>query len=158
MKAVFLERVNIVEVYDIGVRSCRDIFPLPSVVSLKQYQSINHKRPAFTRFNVFLRDDFDCQYCGGRFATQDLTFDHVIPRCRGGKTNWQNVVTACVDCNLTKGRHSLKTLKGKMHLLKDPVEPSTMLLHSHAKKYPPRYLHHTWRDYVYWSSDLTIEE
>src|SRR5262249_28892677 len=56
-------------------------------------------RVAFTRFNVFLRDRFKCQYCGDPFEASDLTFDHVIPRCRGGETSWQNVVAACRPCN-----------------------------------------------------------
>src|SRR3972149_5320590 len=57
--------------------------------------------PAFTRFNVFLRDKFVCQYCGSR---EDLTFDHIVPRSRGGHTTWTNVVAACSNCNLRKGQ------------------------------------------------------
>ena len=72
---------------------------LPSVVSLKTYIRPS-RRPAFTRFNVFLRDEFECQYCGD---PNDLTFDHVVPRSKGGRTTWENVVTACSPCNLTKG-------------------------------------------------------
>ncbi len=75
---------------------------LPSVIALKDYIP-SARRPAFTRFNVFLRDAFHCQYCGDRYPTPDLTFDHVIPRCRGGRTTWENVVTACGGCNLRKG-------------------------------------------------------
>ena len=72
---------------------------LPSVVSLKTYIRPT-RNPAFTRFNVFLRDRFECQYCGD---DDDLTFDHVIPRSRGGRTTWDNVVAACAPCNLSKG-------------------------------------------------------
>ena len=72
---------------------------LPSVVSLKTYVK-PALYPAFTRFNVFLRDRFTCQYCGDK---NDLTFDHLIPRSRGGLTRWDNVVTACAPCNLRKG-------------------------------------------------------
>ena len=75
---------------------------LPSVIALKDYIP-SARRPAFTRFNVFLRDAFICQYCGERSPAHDLTFDHVVPRCRGGRTTWENVVTACGDCNLRKG-------------------------------------------------------
>src|SRR3546814_10979724 len=75
---------------------------LPSVIALKEYVH-QSRSPAFTRFNVFLRDRFSCQYCGFRLATQDLTFDHVIPRSRGGRTTWENVVTACGACNLRTG-------------------------------------------------------
>ena len=99
IKAVFLERVNIVANYDRAVRSPSFEMLLPSVVSLKTYVKPS-THPAFTRFNVFLRDRFACQYCGER---DDLTFDHIIPRSRGGQTTWHNVVAACSPCNLRKG-------------------------------------------------------
>lgn len=79
IKAVFLDRVNIVSCYDTAVRSPTFEMKLPSVVSLKSYVK-PARFPAFTRFNLFLRDRFTCQYCAAR---QDLTFDHVIPRSRG---------------------------------------------------------------------------
>ena len=101
VKAVFLDRVNIVSEYDELIRSPSFEMRLPSVIALKQYVP-QSRRPAFTRFNVFLRDKFNCQYCGDGFPTPDLTFDHVIPRSRGGRTSWDNVVTACSGCNLRK--------------------------------------------------------
>lgn len=157
VKAVFLDRVTVVATYDVGVRSPGMLFQLPSVISLKQYQPVQYKKPAFTRFNVFLRDVFSCQYCGNRFPTQDLTFDHVIPRCRGGKTNWENVVTACVSCNHSKGRKVLPELPG-LKLKRPPKEPSNIELQSNARKFPPQYLHESWRDYVYWSQSMEVEE
>ena len=82
IKAVFLDRVNIVEYYDRAVRSPSFEIQLPSVVSLKSFvKPTTH--PAFTRFNVFLRDRFSCQYC---LSGDDLTFDHIIPRSKGGQT------------------------------------------------------------------------
>jgi len=75
---------------------------LPSVIALKEYVQAA-RNPAFTRFNVFLRDRFSCQYCGEPYPSHDLTFDHVVPRSRGGRTVWANVVTACSYCNLLKG-------------------------------------------------------
>src|SRR6478672_11262564 len=88
IKAVFLDRVNIVEHYDRAVRSPSFEIQLPSVVSLKCFvKPTTH--PAFTRFNVFLRDRFVCQYCS---TNDDLTFDHIIPRSKGGQTTWENVL------------------------------------------------------------------
>ncbi len=95
IKAVFLERVNIVANYDRSVHSPSLEMKLPSVVSLKTFVK-PATQPAFTRFNVFLRDRFSCQYCGER---DDLTFDHLVPRSRGGQTTWINVVAACSPCN-----------------------------------------------------------
>ena len=80
IKAVFLDRVNIVSEYETAVHSPSFSMRLPSVVSLKSYVKPS-RHPAFTRFNVFLRDRFSCQYCGGQ---QHLTFDHVLPRRLGG--------------------------------------------------------------------------
>ena len=105
IKAVFLDRVNIVSEYDEIVRSPGFSMKVPSVISLKEYVK-NQKSPIFTRFNVFLRDKFSCQYCGSK---NELTFDHLLPRSKGGKTDWNNVVTACSSCNVKKGGRLLKS-------------------------------------------------
>ena len=76
-------------------------FRIPSVVVLKDYVK-PQKRVAFTRFNLFLRDEFCCQYCA---AKGDLTFDHVLPRSKGGITSWENVVAACSPCNPVSYTH-----------------------------------------------------
>src|ERR1700740_2207935 len=99
IKAVFLDRVNIVAHYEKAVRSPSFEMKLPSVVSLKNFVKPS-THLAFTRFNVFRRDNFSCQYCGSR---DDLTFDHILPRSRGGHTTWDNVVGACSPCHLRKG-------------------------------------------------------
>src|SRR3546814_4542078 len=88
VKAVFLDRVSVLAEYDRCIHSPSREFRLPSVISLKEYVP-PAKRPAFTRFNVFLRDRFGCQYCGHRFHPEELTFDHVVPRSRGGQTTWE---------------------------------------------------------------------
>jgi 5-methylcytosine-specific restriction endonuclease McrA len=148
IKAVFLERVNILEEYDREVRSARFSMRLPSVVSLKTYiRPARH--PAFTRFNVFLRDSFECQYCGD---DRELTFDHVIPRSRGGRTTWENVVTACSPCNLTKG--GLMPSQAKMFPRNRPHPPTVSELRERGRKFPPNYLHESWADYLYWDSEL----
>ena len=148
IKAVFMDRVNIVCEYDTVVRSPSFEMKLPSVVALKTY--IAHERaPAFTRFNVFLRDRFSCQYCG---SGSDLTFDHVVPRSKGGRTTWQNVVTACAPCNLRKGGRLLSD--SGMDLNQHPFQPSMMQLHKNGRSFPPNYLHESWQDYLYWDSEL----
>ena len=151
VKAVFLERVNVVSEYDYEVHSPSFAMQLPSVIALKQYVPLN-RTPAFTRFNVFLRDGFSCQYCGGSFKAEDLTFDHVIPRSRGGRTTWDNVVTACAPCNLRKG-HGISERVG-MFPLKKPMRPSNYLLQELGRAFPPNFLHESWRDFLYWDTEL----
>ncbi len=148
VKAVFLDRVNIVSEYDRAVRSPSLEIKLPSVVSLKSYVR-PAMYPAFTRFNVFLRDRFSCQYCG---ATDDLTFDHLVPRSRGGLTRWGNVVTACAPCNLKKGGKSSR--KAGMVPGQKPYRPTVYELHRNGRLFPPNYLHQSWMDYLYWDTEL----
>ena len=148
IKAVFLERVNIVANYDRAVHSPSLEMKLPSVVSLKTYVKPS-THPAFTRFNVFLRDRFSCQYCGDR---DDLTFDHLLPRSRGGHTTWDNVVAACSPCNLRKG--SLTPSESRMWPSQMPFQPTVHHLHRNGRLFPPNYLHESWLDYLYWDTEL----
>jgi 5-methylcytosine-specific restriction endonuclease McrA len=148
IKAVFLDRVNIVSEYDFMVRSPTFVMRLPSVVSLKAYVKPS-RTPAFTRFNVFLRDRFQCQYCGSR---EDLTFDHLIPRSKGGATTWENVLTACSPCNLRKGNKSTDEIG--MHPFQMPYRPSVHDLHNNGRMFPPNFLHESWLDYLYWDTEL----
>jgi len=121
---------------------------LPSVVCLKSY--IQPSRfPAFTRFNVFLRDRFACQYCGER---DELTFDHVVPRSKGGQTTWENVVAACSPCNLTKGDKLPRQVN--MFPRQKPYAPNVQDLHRNGRLFPPNYLHDSWLDYLYWDTEL----
>ena len=151
VKAVFLDRVNIVSEYDEEVRSPTFAMKLPSVIALKQYVPLS-RRPAFTRFNVFLRDRFACQYCGDSPGTAELTFDHVIPRSRGGLTSWDNVVAACSSCNLVKGNRLPRDCG--MVPATSPVEPSNHQLQNNGRAFPPNYLHESWRDFLYWDGEL----
>ena len=106
-------------------------------------------QPAFTRFNVFLRDRFSCQYCGAR---DDLTFDHLVPRSRGGHTTWGNVVAACSPCNLRKGNKTMA--EASMYPSQMPFQPSVHHLHRNGRLFPPNYLHDSWLDYLYWDTEL----
>ena len=148
IKAVFLDRVNIVAEYAIEVHSPTQNMRLPSVVSLRSYVQ-PALYPAFTRFNVFLRDKFSCQYCG---KMEDLTFDHLVPRCRGGLTKWENVVTSCAPCNLKKGSKPIEATG--LHLFQQPFKPTVYELHKNGRSFPPNYLHKSWMDFLYWDTEL----
>ena len=148
IKAAYLDRVDIVAEYDEIVRSPSTEIRIPSVIVLKDYIK-PQKRVAFTRFNLFLRDEFCCQYCGGR---GELTFDHVVPRASGGITSWENVVAACAPCNLRKGSNSLS--RARMHLRKPPRAPGAEQLRNLGRKFPPNHLHESWMDFLYWDAEL----
>ena len=133
IKSVYLKRVNVVAEYDKVIRSEKLTFAMPSVVVLKSFVSPQKAIP-FTRFNLFLRDSFTCQYCGKR--DHELTFDHVVPRSKGGKTRWDNVVAACTTCNIKKSNKVAS--KFGMQLFKKPSRPTPETLLNNGRKFPPK--------------------
>jgi 5-methylcytosine-specific restriction endonuclease McrA len=151
VKAVFLDRVSVLSEYDREVRSPSFSMRLPSVIALRDFIP-SARMPAFTRFNVFLRDGFTCQYCEQKRNAPELTFDHVIPRARGGRTSWENVVTACGVCNLRKG--SKLPRECNMIPRQEPRRPTSWELQDRGRGFPPNFLHESWRDFLYWDSEL----
>jgi 5-methylcytosine-specific restriction endonuclease McrA len=151
VKAIFRDSVIVISEYERVVRSPTHEIHLPSVLALKEFIPAVRK-PAFTRFNLFLRDGFICQYCYGSFKASELTFDHLIPRSRGGKTSWGNIVTACQACNIQKGNR----MPGEcgMHPFKEPRQPSIFELQENGRKFPPNFLHESWGDFLYWDTEL----
>ena len=148
VKARFLNRVDVIAEYDDQINSPSVSIRIPSVVVLRDYVKPS-KSTAFTRFNLFLRDEFSCQYCGKK---GEMTFDHILPRCRGGKTTWENVVAACGPCNLRKGARDLRA--SGMKIKRYPVRPSVTTLMNKGRKFPPNYLHDSWMDFLYWDAEL----
>jgi 5-methylcytosine-specific restriction endonuclease McrA len=148
VKAAWLDRVDIVAQYDDVARSPSMTIKIPSVVVLRDYVK-PQKQVGFTRFNLFLRDEFCCQYCGSK---GDLTFDHVVPRAAGGVTSWQNVVAACSPCNLRKGSQTLRQVG--FTLRRKPQQPEPAALHNVGRKFPPDHLHTSWLDFLYWDAEL----
>jgi len=106
----------------------------------------------FNRRNLFARDGNQCQYCGKHFATSELSLDHVVPRSRGGIASWENIVCACVACNVRKGGRTPQ--EARMQLIRHPLKPKRSPLLS-LKLGNPKY--HSWRSFVdnaYWLVDL----
>ena len=147
VSAVVAARVSVVAEYDTWARSPSTRIRLPSAVALRRYRR-TPRHVAFTRFNVFLRDRFRCQYCGERFPASALTFEHVIPRSKGGTTSWSNIVTACVPCNTRKGDDA------RIKPLRQPKVPTHHELLAGARAFPPNHLHESWLDYLYWDAEL----
>lgn len=152
IKAVVKGSHVVVAEYDQVVRSPSIEMRLPSVIALREYVK-PPARVAFTRFNVFLRDRFTCQYCGEQHL-HGLTFDHVVPRSLGGQTSWENVTSSCSPCNLRKG--NMTVAQSKMRPRKTPFEPDKFELMASQKLFPPNFLHETWRDFLYWDVELEM--
>jgi len=112
-------RAEILEARSNGLTSVSAVFPAPSVIRLMYMIRRPRPRVKLTRREIFIRDDFTCQYCN-RHAS-DLTIDHVIPRSRGGLHVWDNVVSACKACNHRKGGKSIA--EARMSLRTQPYEP-----------------------------------
>ncbi len=151
IKAVFRETVTVISEYDRTIRSPHIEMKLPSVLALKEYIPMA-RAPAFTRFNVFLRDEWNCQYCADHFKTHELTFDHVIPRSRGGRTTWENIVASCQCCNRKKGSKTPK--EADMLPIREPRAPNIHELQEHGRRFPPNFLHKSWGDFLYWDTEL----
>ena len=122
---------------------------LPSVVSLKTYVKPS-THPAFTRFNVFLRDRFSCQYCGDR---DDLTFDHLMPRSRGGHHHLGQRGRRLLALQSAQGQPDAWT-EARMYPSQMPFQPTVHHLHRNGRLFPPNYLHDSWLDYLYWDTEL----
>jgi 5-methylcytosine-specific restriction endonuclease McrA len=142
----FQEKVEVVEFHSVFARSVRSSFQLPSVLRLKYYvQPRSHGAVRFCRENVYIRDDFRCQYCGDRFGAKSLTLDHVVPVSKKGPKTWTNVVTACRECNQRKGNRTPQV--ANMPLLKAPAIPAWLpaasQLEIHHGSIPP-----SWQQYL----------
>jgi 5-methylcytosine-specific restriction endonuclease McrA len=146
-------KAEVVEEYeDIPIRSARLTLQLPSVLKLVKSFKRRKQKVKFSRYNVFYRDNWTCQYCGEKKKTEELTFDHVIPRSRktpeSGKS-WENIVTACWRCNHKKGSQTPE--EAGLRLLHRPGKPTwTPQLVLRLKGNEPE----SWLSYMYWHMPL----
>ncbi|HEY9791327.1 MAG TPA: HNH endonuclease [Candidatus Obscuribacterales bacterium] len=119
-----------------------ETFHLPTVIRLRNYVKIPYKEISLSRRNVLHRDNYTCQYCGER--RHDLTIDHIQPRSRGGIDTWENVVAACLKCNVKKGDRTPK--EANMHLLTTPRRPPSHVTFEISK--------HSLSGHTYWNKYL----
>lgn len=123
---------------------------MPAVIRLKRYISEHKHKVKFSRRNVFGRDSYACLYCGVQPGSEELTYDHVLPRSRGGKTTWENIATCCWDCNEKKADRTPD--EARMVLRVKPYKPTMRPMLGLALNMP-----HTpdeWRDFLYWETEL----
>jgi 5-methylcytosine-specific restriction endonuclease McrA len=148
---VTLEKVEVIEEYDRMIRGVSFSLRLPAVIRLNRF--IKRKTPIvkFSRQNLYVRDRGKCQYCGTPFEHKELTYDHVIPRSKGGQTEWTNVVTCCTACNLKKGGRTPE--EAGMSLIRKPRAPIwiPLLPMSLGIKETPD----PWKDYLYLNLELS---
>lgn len=146
----WLDRANIIESYpDWSVRSPSIELNVPSIMMLREYVKIS-RVIKYSRYNVFLRDGFACQYCGydGSAQPGSLTIDHYTPRHHGGITRWDNVVTACEPCNLSKAHYS------HMKPKKEPYQPNYWDMVERRKRFPIAVPRKSWVDWLGWDPKL----
>lgn len=145
-----LGKVEVIEEYGKEIHSVSFAIKLPSVVRLLRIVRKPKSPVKFSRQNIYARDRYKCQYCGSKLPTEDLTYDHVLPKSRGGRTVWENIVTSCIDCNRKKGGRIPS--EASMRLIRKPTRPTwvpAIRITIGFKKIPT-----TWRDYLYWNIEL----
>lgn len=150
MKLLFTEKVEVVKFYNNKiVRSAKQNWKVPAVVKIiTGYLLSNKKKVRFSRENVYARDDYTCQYCNlkfEKFQTKKMTWDHVLPRSKGGVTKWDNITTACFDCNQKKGDRTPD--ESGMFPKRQPVKPTNLpIVYSWLKDSIPA----EWLEVVEW--------
>lgn len=147
---LFLGKCEVIEEYDRHIKTTSLVIKIPAVVRLLNAIR-RHKKPVkFSRINIYGRDKYNCQYCGVKKLIDELTYDHVVPRSKGGKTEWANITTCCESCNRKKADRT--PAQAGMRLLSMPVRPvaAPVLVVAMSSTSMPD----AWRDYLYWTQEL----
>lgn len=105
-----------------GMRSVNAIFRIPTIILEGRFDKLPQQKVHYNRRTIYRRDNNTCQYCGKKKAGSELSLDHVIPRCQGGLTTWENIVVACTDCNAKKAGRTPR--EANMKLLRQPKKPN----------------------------------
>jgi 5-methylcytosine-specific restriction endonuclease McrA len=145
LKLVLLEKVEVLQESDREVHSVSEAIRVPAVVRLVRFVRFRRWDVKFSRDNIYTRDKYRCQYCGTLLPPKELTCDHVVPRSRGGGTEWTNIVTCCRPCNRKKGGKTPE--EAGLHLIRKPRRPSWLLGFQtrFAVHNPPS----AWRQYLF---------
>lgn len=158
--SVWKERATLVEDWGEVFRHASGSLPVPKVIALRDYVHVR-ATPKFCRRSIYLRDRYACQYCGQQRHTADLTFDHVLPRSKGGQTTWENVLTCCVPCNTGKRDHLVthgarRGAPGSSvwRPLKEPRQPTSFELLKAGLEFLDPSLRDDFASYLYWNSEL----
>src|SRR4030067_515201 len=148
---VILGKVEVIEEYERAIRGIRVSINLPAVIRLNRF--IRRKTPIvkFSRQNLYVRDRGVCQYCRTPFEHKELTYDHVVPRSKGGQTEWTNVVTCCSACNLKKGGRTPE--EAGMALIRKPKAPIWIPLLTMSLGIAETPV--SWKNYLYLNHELT---
>jgi len=137
---------------DDWVRTTSSEIQVPRVIRLVGYDKLPKQTVKFNRRNIFARDNNQCQFCGRKFPTSELSLDHVLPRSQGGLTTWENVVCACVSCNVRKGGRTPK--QAHMSLIRKPEKPKRSPLLNLKLTHSKYQSWRTFLDNAYWSVEL----
>jgi 5-methylcytosine-specific restriction endonuclease McrA len=148
---LFQGKVEVLEEYDEDIRSVSITIRMPAVIRLLRRVIGRKKAVKFSRINVATRDDFRCQYCHAKHPLSKLTYDHVVPRARGGKTTWENIVMACYGCNEKKADRTPR--QAGMRLRKEPVKPKSLPV-VFFRIDPQATLPEQWVNWTYWHGAL----
>lgn len=127
---------------------------VPEVILLTGFGRMPPRTVKFNRRNIYMRDHYTCQYCGTRPAKEELTIDHIVPRSKGGRSSWENVVLACQSCNSRKG--NLTVEQAHMQLRRPPKKPHWMATLRNTLRGPERPLWQKFVDAAYWN--VALEE
>lgn len=145
---------HVIEEYDRDVGLITMSFRVPAVIQLVRSFK-RHRAVKFSRANIYVRDNYICAYCHEKKRTTQLTYDHVLPRCQGGKTTWTNVTTCCSVCNLKKGGRTPE--QARMPLRTQPTQPKWLPNQFVLTFGPASSIPDIWRSYCYWNVELENE-
>ena len=140
--SILCEKTECVANYSDIIRSQSFSMSLPSVIRVKQYVRFFRTEVILNRINILKRDNFTCQYCFKK--SNSMTIDHIIPKNKGGKDRWDNLVAACSKCNTKKGNNLLEKIE--MKLLKKPKKPNYLF---YFKQYINQDVQDSWKEYLY---------